>query len=180
MRRGGTILVVDDSPADRELIELCLRALGVQSPVHVLNDGAEAIAYLQGVGPFGDRDTYAYPALILTDLKMPRVDGLAVLEFLRSHPELAVIPTVVLSGSADPGDVQIAYRLGASSYIVKPTTTDDLRARLGLLIDYWSMCEAPLATRTGAHVSSDPRGKIGERYSRPPFAPPSGSSDPSL
>lgn len=181
MRRGGTIIVVDDSPADRELIELSLRELGVKSPVHLLTGGAEALTYLKGEGAYADRNTYAYPALILTDLKMPGVDGLAVLEFLRSHPDLAIIPTIVLSGSSDPGDVEVAYLLGASSYIVKPTTAAELRERLRILIAYWSMCEAPLTTRSGAHIPSDTRGKIGERYSRSPFvkATTQNAADPS-
>lgn len=158
--------MVDDSPAERELIELCLRTAGAHCPIVAVKDGSEAIAYLKGDTPFADRERYAFPSLVITDLKMPGTDGLAVLEFLRAHPELAVIPTVVLSGSSDPDDVEVAYLLGASSYIVKPGTTAELCSRMKTLLDYWSICEAPLTTKAGRHVRTDARGKIGERYSR--------------
>lgn len=174
MRRDGAIVIVDDSPADRELIELCLRTADVKSPIRALKDGAEAIAYLKGDAPFSNREKFPYPTLLITDLKMDGQDGFAVLEFLRAHPELAVIPTIVLSGSSDSNDVAVAYALGASSYIVKPSTAAELSDRIKALLNYWSMCEAPLATRTGMHVQTATRGKIGERYSRSPFDEQSG------
>lgn len=176
MRKGGTIIVVDDSPADRELILHCLRNAGVESPIHLLAGGADALVYLKGEPPFHDRDTYQYPALIITDLKMPGIDGFALLEFLRRHPELAVIPTIVLSGSADLNDVEVAYALGASSYIVKPPTAAALCERMRVLVDYWCACEAPQTARTGRHIRTEARGKIGERYSRSPF--PFEAADP--
>lgn len=175
MRKDGIILVVDDSAADLELIVHCLQAVGMGMPIRALAGGAEALAYLQGAAPYADRDANPYPCMVITDLKMPGVDGLAVLEFLRTHPELAVIPTIVLSGSSDADDVEIAYLLGASSYMVKPASATELCDRMRLVMAYWSQCEAPLVTRAGLHVRTETRGKIGERYSRSPFpaAPPS-------
>lgn len=169
MRKDGTILVVDDSAADLELIVHCLRSVGVGTPVRALASGADALAYLQGVPPYADREANPYPCMVITDLKMPGVDGLAILEFLRTHPELAVIPTIVLSGSSDADDVEISYLLGASSYMVKPASAAELCDRMQLTMAYWQQCEAPLVTRTGTHVRTEARGKLGERYSRSPF-----------
>lgn len=176
MRRTGTILVVDDSAIDRELIETSFRTVGLTGKIRLVENGAEAIAYLSGERSYSDRMQHPYPSLILTDLKMPLADGFAVLEFLRLHADLAVIPTVVFSGSSDPDDVRTSYRLGASSYMVKPGTAEELCRRLKLMVDYWSVCEAPVTSMTGAQLPTDSRGKLGERFSREPFSstrPPS-------
>lgn len=78
----STILVVEDDPNDQLLIKLAFRKIGVTSPVHVVSGGEEAIAYMCGEGKYADRQKYAYPTFIMTDLKMP-VDGFAVLDFLK-------------------------------------------------------------------------------------------------
>lgn len=169
MRRIGVVLVVDDSPIDRELIVASLRAIGVPKDIRTVADGAEAIAYLSGQGKFSDREANPYPCLVLTDLKMPVADGFAVLEFMRSRSDFAMTPTVLFSGSSDPDDVKTAYRLGASSYIVKPATVEALRRCLRTVYEYWSLCEVPEAHPTGEHMRTDSRGKLGERFSREPF-----------
>ncbi|HYP16708.1 MAG TPA: response regulator [Opitutus sp.] len=171
MQKDGTILVVDDSVDERELIEMSLRAVGVTCNIRALRDGSEAIAYLAGEGAFADRAANPYPTLILTDLKMPGADGFAVLEFLRTHIDHTVIPTVVFSGSSDADDIRTAYRLGASSYIVKPTRTDELQRRLRVMMEYWLLCEAPAISASGEHLRTDSRGKLGERFSAEPFPP---------
>ena len=79
-----TILVVDDSPDDQTLIKHVLKKIGVTDPVHVLSNGVEAIEYMMGEGKYADRKKYAYPTFIMTDLKMPKKDGFAVLEFLKT------------------------------------------------------------------------------------------------
>lgn len=118
-----TILVVDDDEDDRYLIKRAFEKIGVTDPIHLMKDGVEAIEYMMGEGTFSDRAKFAYPTFILSDLKMPRKDGFAVLEFLKSNPEWAVIPTIILSASADLDDIKKAYMLGASSYHVKPELT---------------------------------------------------------
>ena len=133
-------MVVDGDPNDRILIEKAFRAIGVKDPIHTIKGGREAIAYMMGEGIFSDRNLYAYPTFITTDLKMPEGDGFAVLEHLRSNPEWAVIPTVVLTSSGDPDDIKKAYMLGASSYHVKPSSPDELRHQLKVLHDYWMTC----------------------------------------
>ena len=169
MRRNGVVLVVDDSPIDRELIVASLRAAGLQKDVQTLEDGAQAIAYLAGQGKFADRMAYPYPCFVLSDLKMPVADGFALLEYMRTRPDLATIPTVIFSGSSDQDDVKTAYQLGASSYIVKSATADGLKKCLKILCDYWVICEVPPALPTGECVKTESHGKLGERFTRQPF-----------
>ena len=169
MRRSGVVLVVDDSPIDRELIGAALRVAGLDKEIRLVEDGAQAIAYLSGQGKYSDRNAHPYPCFVLTDLKMPVADGFAVLEYMRSRPDLAIIPTVVFSGSSDSDDVKTAYQLGAASYIVKPGTADGLRKCLQVVHDYWTLCEVPPAHVTGENVKTESRGKLGERFSHPPF-----------
>jgi len=163
----ATILVVEDDKNDHFLIERALRAAGVVGPIHVMRDGAEAIAYFMGEGKFADRQTYAYPTFVMTDLKMPKVDGFAVLEFLKGNPEWAIIPTVVFSASMDRDDIKKAYMLGASSYHVKPHDSAVLRDLIGKLNAYWLTCEVPEVDSTGKQLETNSSGKLGERFTQP-------------
>jgi PAS domain S-box-containing protein len=163
----STIMVVDDDPSDLMLIERAFRAIGVKDPIHTINGGLEAIAYMMAEGKYADRSVYAYPTFITTDLKMPGADGFAVLEHLKNNPEWAVIPTVVLSGSADLDDIKKAYMLGASSYHVKPSAPDGLRNILKALNNYWLTCEVPEVDSTGRQLRTDSVGKLGERFAQP-------------
>lgn len=162
----NTILVVEDDVDYQYLIEAAFRHVGVTSPIHLVSDGAEAIDYMCGKGKYADREKFAYPTFITTDLKMPGADGFAVLEFLKKNPEWKIIPAVVLSGSADRDDVKKAYMLGASSYHVKPQSLNDLRQQLKILHDYWLTCEVPEADETGKQVETNSEGKLGERFSQ--------------
>jgi CheY-like chemotaxis protein len=162
----STILVIDDDPNDLIFIERAFRAIGVKDPIHTLSGGLEAIAYMMGEGKYSDRRVFAYPTFITTDLKMPGADGFAVLEHLKNNPEWAVIPTVVLTSSRDLDDIKKAYMLGASSYHVKPGSPAELRRQLTVLHDYWVTCEVPEVDVTGRQVSTDSKGKLGERFSQ--------------
>lgn len=163
----ATILVVEDDKNDQILIERGFRAVGVASPIHVVGEGAEAIAYMMGEGKFADREKFAYPTFIMTDLKMPKVDGFAVLEFLKGNPEWAIIPTVVFSASSDCDDIKKSYMLGASSYHVKPHGFEELKIQLSALHAYWLTCEVPEVDITGKHLPTDSEGKLGERFTQP-------------
>jgi len=162
----STIMVVDDDPNDLILIERAFRAIGVKDPIHTINGGTEAIAYMMGEGKYSDRGVYAYPTFITTDLKMPGADGLAVLEHLKINPEWAVIPTVVLTASRDLDDIKKAYMLGASSYHVKPNSPAELRHQLRVLHEYWVTCEVPEVDSTGRQLRTDSEGKLGERFAQ--------------
>jgi CheY-like chemotaxis protein len=163
----ATILVVEDDENDQFLIERAFRSAGVTSPIHIARNGAEAIAYMMGEGKFTDRQTYAYPTFVMTDLKMPQVDGFGVLEFLKGNPEWAIIPTVVFSASADHDDIKKSYMLGASSYHMKPQDTDTLRQLLATLNAYWMTCEVPAVDSTGKQLPTNSLGKLGERFTQP-------------
>ena len=160
----STILIVDDDANDLTLIEEAFRAVGVKDPIHTVNGGREAIAYMMGEGKYADRATYAYPTFITIDLKMPRSDGFAVLEHLKKNPEWAIIPTVILTSSRDLDDIKRAYMLGASSYHVKPGSLEALRHQLKVLHDYWMTCEVPEVDATGHQLPTDSKGKLGERF----------------
>jgi CheY-like chemotaxis protein len=159
-----TILVVDDSQDDQFLIERAFRKIGVTDPIHMMNDGVEAIEYMMGEGKYKNRQKYAYPTFILCDLKMPRKDGFAVLEFLKGNPEWAVIPTIIFSASSDLDDIKKAYMLGASSYHVKPRTHGALMHQILVLHAYWMTCEVPEVDSSGRQLRTESYGKLGERF----------------
>jgi CheY-like chemotaxis protein len=160
-----TILVVDDDPDDLLLILAAFKAVGVTTRVQTAGNGHEAVAYLKGDGKYADRSVYAYPDFVLTDLKMPSLDGFAVLEYLKKNPESAIIPTVIMSGSQDNDDIKKAYLLGASSYHVKPSSPGELRALVKVLHDYWVLCESPAVDIHGRQIATNSSHKLGERFS---------------
>ncbi len=143
------------------------KKIGVTTPVHLMNNGLEAIAYMMGEGKFADRSEFSYPTFIMTDLKMPGADGFAILEFLKNNPEWAVIPTIVFSASTDLDDIKKAYMLGASSYHVKSSSTEALAHQLRVLYSYWITCEVPQVDANGKQLHTDSRGKLGERFPQP-------------
>ena len=164
-RRTFTILLAEDDDNDRALIRLAFEraAPGTEVNLQCVSTGQEAIAYLQGTGEFADRKRYEYPTFIITDLKMP-LDGFSVLQFLKTTPEFAIIPTVVLSASADLDDIKKSYILGASAYLLKPHSLQELQRLLKLLVDFWSACEVPEVDIQGKRLSTDSAGKLGERF----------------
>lgn len=158
------VLVVDDDVDAQELLKLAFSDIGVRSTIQLVNSGNEAIAYLKGQQRFADRERYHYPSLIILDLKMADGDGFSVLEYLKSTPQYRIIPTVVMSASADPDDVKKSYMLGASTYLVKPYTFDALKQMVSVLHDHWLLSELPTVDSTGMQVDTDARGKLGARF----------------
>lgn len=138
------ILLVEDNPDD---VELTLRALSknnITNEVVVVRDGVEALDYLFGAGKHSGRDASAVPAVILLDLKLPKVGGLEVLRRLRSDSRTRLVPVVILTSSKEQEDLVNGYSLGANSYVRKPVDfiqfTEAVR-QLGL---YWLLLnEAP-------------------------------------
>ena len=163
----ATILIVDDSEHDRLFIEQAFRSIGVTDPIHAVSSGQEAIAYMMGEGKYSNRQVFEYPTFIITDLKMPRGDGFAVLEFLKGNPNWAVIPTVVMSSSQDLDDIKKSYMLGASSYHVKPQRLEQLNKLVSVLYAYWLSCEVPEVDSTGKQLPTNSEGKLGERFPEP-------------
>src|SRR5262245_13239527 len=131
------VLVAEDNPDDALLLRRALDKAGIRSPVKIVADGEELLLYLQGRGPYVDREISPLPFLILLYLKMPRKNGRDVLEWLNQNRELAVVPTIVLSASNLEEDARSAYHLGANSYFVKPTTFDELVETMKMVDGYW-------------------------------------------
>lgn len=165
-RREHWLLIVDDDEHDRFLLERAFQKLNVGYRIKPLASGAEAVALIKGEGIYADRKAHPFPSFILTDLKMQGGDGFEILSYLREHPEILVVPVVMLSGSDDPDDVRQAYLLGASSFIVKPQGIDALEGIVQKLHYYWSECEVPLVDDSGHALATDPSGKVGERFSK--------------
>jgi CheY-like chemotaxis protein len=117
---GPSILLAEDDPNDVFLLQLALEKARISNPLIITQDGQQAVSYLNGDGPFADRDKYPLPALLLLDLKMPGMDGFDVLAFLNRCQDLRGLPVVVLSSSDHPSDLEKARRLGVTDYRVKP------------------------------------------------------------
>ena len=131
------ILLVEDSLDDAELTMRALRKNGVAKHIVHLKDGAEALDYLFGKGPYTGRNIENKPKVILLDLKMPKVSGLEVLEKLVSDESTKRIPVVVLTSSKENPDIEKAYLLGANSYIVKPVDFSTFSQIVNELGMYW-------------------------------------------
>jgi CheY-like chemotaxis protein len=159
-----TVLLAEDNFDEQVFIRKAFDTLGDVATVQTVDNGGQAIEYLKGEGKYADRAVYRYPSLIITDLKMPGINGFDLLNHLKNHPLYRVIPTVVLSGSQDLYDIKTAYALGASSYHVKPTSIAELRSLIKALYDYWMLCEVPQVDSNGKQLTVTSRGKMGERY----------------
>ncbi|MEW6490491.1 MAG: response regulator [Thermodesulfobacteriota bacterium] len=132
------VLLIEDNPAD---VDLTLRAFArrkLANPVLVARDGEEALAFL----PRWEGGE-ARPVVVLLDLKLPRVHGLEVLERFKANPVSRDIPVVVLTSSAEDGDIAAAYRLGANSYIVKPVDFAKFLEVAGRIELYWCVTNQP-------------------------------------
>lgn len=132
-----SILLVEDDANDILLIQRAFRQVNLVHPIRIVQDGAAAIAYLAGEDPYRDRDHYPLPHLILLDLKLPRRSGLEVLAWLKQQPSLKRIPVVILTSSREDIDVDRAYDMGASSYLLKPVTLDSLFQMIEAISTYW-------------------------------------------
>jgi len=134
---GKHILLVEDDDDDETLLKLALSRNGMAVPLTVARDGREALDFLEGKGRFAGRRPDDPPALILLDLKMPKVGGLEVVRQVRRSPATRAVPVVILTSSNEPQDIEQAYALGANSYLLKPV---DLASLVELVRDlgrYW-------------------------------------------
>lgn len=140
---NDAILIIEDDENDAMFISVALRRNNVTTRIIILPDGLEAVHYLRGDPPYEDRFANPMPSVIYTDIKMPRFDGFALLAWLKAHPECSIIPTLIMSSSAEDRDVRQAYTLGANAYIVKPNSIENLTRILGISIQFWSVCLKP-------------------------------------
>jgi len=141
--RRITILIAEDSADDFFLLDrACLKA-GINVRFMQVKDGEEAINYLAGKNQFADRATYPFPGLFLLDLKMPKVNGFAVLEWLQQQPGLRRLIVAVLTSSTAPTDINRAYDLGANSYLAKPSSASGYVEFAEKLRAYWLELNLP-------------------------------------
>lgn len=131
------ILLVEDNPDDEALTLRALKQNHIDNGVVVTRDGEEALDYLFGKGKYAGRDLNAMPALILLDLKLPKVDGLEVLKQLRANPLTALLPVAILTSSSEEHDLITGYKLGLNSYILKPVDFDQFTEAVRNLGIYW-------------------------------------------
>jgi two-component system response regulator len=131
------ILLVEDNPDDEMLTLRAFKQNNIANEVIVARDGAEALEYLFGTGQYEKRDLSIMPAVILLDLKLPKVDGLEVLRRLRADDRTKRLPVVILTSSKEERDIVSSYDLGANSYIHKPVDFDRFTKAVGQLGLYW-------------------------------------------
>jgi two-component system response regulator len=133
------ILLVEDNPSD---VELTLHNIA-NHHVHVVRDGVEALDFVFCTGPYEHRSTTSTPKLILLDLKLPKINGLEVLERIKSNPRTKCIPVVVLTSSREERDIVQSYQLGVNSYITKPVDFEQFAEAVRQLGLYWLLLNEP-------------------------------------
>lgn len=139
------ILLVEDSPDDQELIRMAFEDGHIANEMVIVNDGAQALDYLFGTGAYTGRDTSDTPLFILLDLKLPKVNGLEVLQKLRANPRTALVPVVMLTSSDEEKDILDSYRNGVNSYVRKPVDFNQFTEVVKNLKLYWMILNKPPA-----------------------------------
>jgi CheY-like chemotaxis protein len=137
------LLLVEDNPQDLELALRALRKANLSNRIHVARDGAEALEFIFCEGPHAARRITDGPKVILLDLKLPKVDGLAVLKHIKGDPRTKMIPVVMLTSSKEQSDVVESYQLGVNSYIVKPVNFEQFVEAVRDLGLYWLLHNQP-------------------------------------
>jgi two-component system response regulator len=148
------LLLVEDSPRDAELILDALAENQLANEVVHVRDGAEALDYLYRRGEFADRPE-GHPALILLDLKLPKVDGLEVLRRIKSDSALKMVPVVMMTSSREEQDLLTSYQLGVNAYVVKPMKFQDFVEAVKQVGVFWAVLnEAPPGSLRGDRVAT--------------------------
>jgi two-component system response regulator len=133
-----TILLAEDSPADAEMAVDALKEARLANPIVHVEDGVEAMDYLLRRGAFADRPE-GLPAVLLLDIKMPRMDGLEVLKEIRNTEELKRLPVVILSSSREESDLARSWDMGVNAYVVKPVDVDQFFGAVQTLGKFWGL-----------------------------------------
>jgi CheY-like chemotaxis protein len=142
MNKLGRILMVEDDPKDVELTLTALEEYNLANEVIVTHDGEQALDYLYCRGEYKTRPN-GNPAVMLLDLKLPKVDGLEVLKQIKSDGELRIIPVVVLTSSREEKDMVASYKLGVNAYVVKPVDFHEFVNAIKELGVFWAVINEP-------------------------------------
>ena len=137
------ILLVEDNPSDVDLTKRAFEKRNLVNILVVARDGQEALDYLFGAGAYAGRNVADPPACILLDLKLPKVDGVTVLQTIKSDQRTRMIPVIVLTSSNEPRDLKACYGLGTNSYIRKPVDFDEFVEAISHLGLYWLVLNEP-------------------------------------
>lgn len=137
MKDTKSLLLVEDNPDDEDLTLRALRRGGIANDVVVAHDGVEALDYLHGTGRHAGRDLSRMPAVVLLDLKLPRLSGIEVLKSIRGDARTRALPVVVLTSSSEDEDMIRSYENGANSYVRKPVNFAEFTKAVGELGMYW-------------------------------------------
>jgi CheY-like chemotaxis protein len=143
-----TILLVEDEENDATLVKMAFEKNNIHIPIQWVKDGVEAVAYLNGDGIYADREQYPFPNLLLLDLKMPRMSGLELLQWIRANPRFKIIPTIIMTSSRQEIDIEKVYELGANTYMIKPSTFDELKEMVKSIHEYWGLSVTPKLGRS--------------------------------
>ncbi len=138
MTQYRTILLAEDSPADAEMAIDALREAHLLNPIVHVEDGVEALDWLLRRGAYADRPE-GLPAVLLLDIKMPRMDGLEVLQAIRNDDSLRRMPVVILSSSREESDLARSWDLGVNAYVVKPVDVDQFFSAVKMLGTFWAV-----------------------------------------
>jgi CheY-like chemotaxis protein len=136
MNERQTILLVDDSENDLFLLRAAFKKANYHCPLQEVRNGEEAITYLKGEGPYADRNKSPLPTVILLDLNMPKKDGFEVLAWVRAQPGLKRLAIIIMTASMRPQDLERAFDLGATSFLVKPSNLEALAGMMRCLCDW--------------------------------------------
>ena len=155
----GVLLLAEDREDDIVLLRKAFAKANLLNPVHIVRDGAEVLAYLTGEGKYANRAEFPLPDLLLLDLAMPKMNGFEVLTWIRQQPNLRALRVVVLTSSDRIQDVNLAYQLGANSFIVKPMDFEQFVEVSRAVKGYWLwLSKAPEILREPTwHPLADPR-----------------------
>lgn len=134
---GLPILLVEDTSADAILLHQAFKRLEISNPVHHVRDGQQALEYLYSLSDDAGEESASIPALIIMDIKLPKVDGLSVLQELKQHQSLKKIPVVMLTTSSQIRDINDAYEYGVNGYLVKPVKFSDFVDIIAGIKEYW-------------------------------------------
>lgn len=153
MQETQVFLLIEDNDNDALLLKRAFSRGNLLNPLHILKTGEAALDYLKGTGPYANRSEYPLPSIMLLDLNLPGISGFEVLRWIRSQPELSRLRVIVLTSSESIHDVNLAYRLGANSFLVKPMDLDHLCRMTEALQGYWIwMDHAPEVCRPSSSL----------------------------